>query len=105
MDLFSGIIEHGTGTLKIKPGKASIAMPATPEELRLRHRRIGLAWLMVGSKHKNQSWITPALLEAFRRFSDHIVGKHIAGFPIMTQGVTKHQRATPGDVDFGDVRP
>ena len=90
VDLFSGIIEHGTGTLKIKPGKASIAMPATPEELRLRHRRIGLAWLMVGSKHKNQSWITPALLEAFRRFSDHIVGKHIAGFPIMTQGVTKH---------------
>ena len=52
VDLFSGIIEHGTGTLKIKPGKASIAMPATPEELRLRHRRIGLAWLMVGSKQE-----------------------------------------------------
>ncbi|CAL1155276.1 unnamed protein product [Cladocopium goreaui] len=90
VDLFSGIIEHGTGNLKIKPGKASIAMPSTPEELRLRHRRIGIAWLMVGSKHKNQSWITPALLEAFRRFSDHIVGRHIAGFPIMAQGVTRH---------------
>ena len=80
VDLFSGIIEHGTGNLKIKPGKANIAMPTTPEELRLRHRRIGIAWLMVGSKNKNQSWITHTLLEAFRRFSDRIVGKHIAGF-------------------------
>ena len=90
VDLFSGIIEQGTGTLKIKPGKASIPMPASPEELRLRHRRIGIAWLMVGSKRKNQTWISNDLLEAFRRFSDHVVGRHIAMLPILAHGATRH---------------
>lgn len=33
VDVFSGIIEHGSGNLKIKPGKATIPMPASPEEL------------------------------------------------------------------------
>jgi len=28
VDVFSGIIEHGSGNLKIKPGKATIPMPA-----------------------------------------------------------------------------
>ena len=62
VDLFSGIIEHGTGTLKIKPGKAR---PGTPEELRLRHHRIGLAWPIIGSKRK----ISPAsLLRCWKLF-------------------------------------
>ena len=90
VDVFSGIIEHGSGNLKIKPGKATIPMPASPEELRLRHRRLALAWLMCGTKHKNQLWISSRLVDAFRRFSDHVAGKHVAGLPILSNGATRY---------------
>lgn len=62
VDVFSGIIEHGSGNLKIKPGKATIPMPASPEELRLRHRRLALAWLMCGTRTScgsHQDWWMP----------------------------------------------
>lgn len=89
VDLFSGIIEHGTGNLRIRPGKASVALPTCPEDLRKRHRLIAVAWAMCRTKHRNQSWLSSDVIEAFRRFSDHILGKHVAGCPLMVQGVAR----------------
>ena len=89
VDLFSGIIEHGTGNLRIRPGNASVPLPSCAEELRHRHRLIAVAWLMCRSKHRNVSWLTDDVVEAFRRFTDFILGKHIAGCPLMLQGVAR----------------
>ena len=58
-DLFSSIVEHGTGHLKIRPGAARVALPATGEELRHRHRPIAVAWLTCRTKHVNQPWLMP----------------------------------------------
>ena len=42
--------------LRIRPGKATTTPPATPEELRLRRRRLGLAWDFVRSRHSTRTW-------------------------------------------------
>ena len=65
--------------LKIKSGKHSVAAPSTPEELRLRHRRIGLAWDMLSTKHSNRAWLSPNMTACLRRFSDFILGTQVAG--------------------------
>lgn len=72
VDLFSGIIEHGTGNLRIRPGKASVALPTCPEDLRKRHRLIAVAWALCRTKHRNQSWLSSDVIEAFRRFSGNM---------------------------------
>ena len=82
LDMFAGIIEQGTGTLKIKQGKAQIPLPANAEDLRLRHRRIGITWLMLKSKHTNRPWLTDTVVDAFRRLSDYVLGKHVAGLRV-----------------------
>ena len=89
IDLFSSIVEHGTGHLRIRPGTARVALPSYGEELRLRHRLIAVAWLMCRSKHKNCAWLSADLLDAFRRLSDFVLGKFIAGHPIMSGNGTR----------------
>ena len=86
LDLFSGIIEHGTGTLKIRQGKGSVPLPSCNEELRHRHRLIGMTWMMLRTKHHTTEWLTADTLDAYRRLSDFVLGKHIASCPIMSQG-------------------
>ena len=89
IDLFSSIVEHGTGHLKIRPGTARVALPSCGEELRQRHRLIAVAWLMCRSKHKNEACLTADLLEAFRRLSDFVLGKHVANHTLMMGGTVR----------------
>ena len=53
-----------------------------PEELRLRHRRLGIAWEMARTKHRNRVWLQGAILDSFRQLSDHVLGKHVFGLAL-----------------------
>ena len=53
--------------------------PANAEQLRLRHRRIGLTWEMLRTKHLARPWLPERCLDGFRKLSDHILGERIAG--------------------------
>ena len=79
IESFEAKIDPVTNTLKIKSGKHSVAAPSAPEELRLRHRRIGLAWDMLCTKHSNRSWLSANMTDCMRRFSDFILGTQVAG--------------------------
>ncbi|CAE7908811.1 unnamed protein product [Symbiodinium microadriaticum] len=79
IESFEAKIDPVTNTLKITSGKHSVAAPSTPEELRLRHRRIGLAWDMLCTKHSNRSWLSANMTDCMRRFSDFILGTQVAG--------------------------
>ena len=79
VESFEAKIDPVTNTLKIKSGKHSVAAPSTPEDLRLRHRRIGLAWDMLATKHSNRAWLSPNMNDCMRRFSDFILGTQVAG--------------------------
>ena len=78
-ETFEAKIDPVTNTLKIKSGKHTVAAPSTPEELRLRHRRIGLAWDMLSTKHFNRSWLSANMTDCMRKFSDYILGNKVAG--------------------------
>ncbi|CAE7525252.1 unnamed protein product, partial [Symbiodinium pilosum] len=45
-EAYNAVIDPSAAVLRIKPGRAAATPPGTPEELRLRHRRIGRAWEM-----------------------------------------------------------
>ena len=79
IESFEAKIDPVTNTLKIKSGKHSVAAPSTPEDLRLRHRRIGLAWDMLATKHSNRAWLSANMTDCLRRFSDFILGSQVAG--------------------------
>ena len=68
-----------SNTVRFKPGKAMTTPPSSPEDLRLRHRRIGLAWEMARSRHTNRTWLPSRCVDAFRKLSDHVLGSKIAG--------------------------
>ena len=78
-ETFEAKIDPVTNTLKIKSGKRTVAAPSTPEELRLRHRRIGLAWDMLATKHFNRPWLSTNMTDCMRKFSDYILGTKVAG--------------------------
>ena len=84
LDLFNGIIEHGTGTLKIRQGKGTVPLPSCVEDLRRRHRLIGMAWMMLRTKHHTTTWLTKDTLDAYRRLSDFVLSKHVASCPILS---------------------
>ena len=77
-EAYDAIIDPASSVLKIKPGRTMTTPPKTPEELRRRHRRIGLAWEMVRSKHMNRSWLPERCTDAFRKLSDHVLGPRVA---------------------------
>ena len=81
-DLLQGSLDAATGTFKMKAARNAITMPKTAEELRLRHRRIGLAWEMARTKHRNRVWLQGGLVEAYRHLSDHVLGKHVYGLQL-----------------------
>ena len=66
-EAYAAVIDPSTQLLRIKPGKTMTTPPATPEELRLRHRRLGLAWEMARSKHSTRSWLPERAVDAFRQ--------------------------------------
>ncbi|CAE7462061.1 unnamed protein product [Symbiodinium sp. CCMP2456] len=82
LETYSAVIDPMTNVLKVKPGKtltALTSLPQTPEELRLRHRRIGLSWDFLATKHSSRSWLSKNLTDTLRRFSDYILGVQVAG--------------------------
>ena len=78
-EAYAAVIDPTSNTLRFKPGKTMTTPPSTPEELRLRHRRLGLAWEMARSRHCSRAWLPERCVDAFRKFSDHILGAKIAG--------------------------
>ena len=79
-EAYSAVIDPASAVLRIKPGKTMTTPPCSPEELRMRRRRIGLAWEMVRSKHGPRSWLPERCTDAFRKLSDHVLGYKVAGF-------------------------
>ena len=79
MEAYNALIDPSTFALRIKPGRTTTTPPANPEELRMRHRRLGFAWEMVKSKHLSRSWLPDRCVDAFRELSDHVLGPHVAG--------------------------
>ena len=79
LEMYSAVIDPATNVLKIKTGKTLTSTPQSPEELRLRHRRIGLAWDMLATKHSNRNWLSKNMTDTFRRFSDYVLGQQVAG--------------------------
>eukprot|EP00435_Cladocopium_sp_Y103_P023419 s974_g5.t1 len=81
-DLMHGSLDASTGTFRMKAARNTIQMPKTPEELRLRHRRLGVVWEMCRTKHRGRVWLQGNLIEAYRQLSDHILGRHVAGLQL-----------------------
>ncbi|CAE7262448.1 unnamed protein product [Symbiodinium sp. CCMP2456] len=79
LEAYSAVIDPTTNVLKIKPGKTLTGMPDNPEELRLRHRRIGLAWDFLATKHALRPWLSKNTTDVLRRFSDYVLGSQVAG--------------------------
>ncbi|CAE7483812.1 unnamed protein product [Symbiodinium necroappetens] len=65
--------------LRIRPGGTSTTPPSNPEELRLRHCRIGLAWDFVKPRHSTRAWLPDNCVDCFRVLSDHVLGSSVAG--------------------------
>ena len=75
-------LDVSAGQLKVRPSRAVIGLPQGPEELRLRHRRIAITWEMTRTKHRNRGWLGGDIRDAFRKLSDHILGKHVHGISL-----------------------
>eukprot|EP00435_Cladocopium_sp_Y103_P034677 s3830_g9.t1 len=62
-DVLQGTLDASTGTFRMKPARTAILMPRNAEELRLRHRRLAIAWEMVRTRtatvsgYRVGSWI------------------------------------------------
>ena len=79
LESYSAVTDPATNVLKIKPGKTITGTPSTPDNLRLRHRRIGLAWDFLASRHSLRSWLSDNMTDVMRQFSDYILGSQVAG--------------------------
>ena len=60
-------------------GEAYSAVIATVRirPLRLRHRRLGLAWAFIKTRHSNRVWVPVNIVECFRKLSDHVLGSTV----------------------------
>ncbi|CAE8676146.1 unnamed protein product [Polarella glacialis] len=93
------------GALKVRRGSAGGSLPDGPEELRLRHKRIALAWAFVATKHCNRPWLRGGgpggagaqtysaggatfLIDVYRKLSDHVLGKEVAGLTVTASDST-----------------
>ena len=63
VEAYGAVIDPASQTLRIRPGKATTTPPATPEELRLRHRRLGLAWDFVRTRHSTRTWLPQSCVD------------------------------------------
>lgn len=79
VEAYNAIIDPSMGFLRIRPGKTTTTPPATPEELRLRHRRIGLAWDFVKARHSTRAWLPTSSVDTFRKSSDYVLDASVAG--------------------------
>eukprot|EP00435_Cladocopium_sp_Y103_P041428 s1418_g11.t1 len=77
-DMLQGTLDAATGMFKMKPARSTVALPRNPEELRLRHRRLGLAWHMARTRHRHKVWLQGDLVDAYRPPAWKILLRHIA---------------------------
>ena len=100
-EALTGIIDGATGVFRVRKGSNSIPLPTNPEGLRLRHRRIGLAWTFVASRHTNRKWLAGVSVEDFRMLSDYILGARVAELTTRAPGGEVMGRVSWGQVlDF-----
>ena len=78
-EAYNAMIDSARATLRIRPGKSMAVPPTNPEALRLRHRRLGLAWDFVKSRHSARAWLPASSVNAFRKLSDFTLGSEVAG--------------------------
>ena len=74
VEAYNAIIDPSMGFLRIRPGKTTTTPPSTPEELRLRHRRIGLAWDFVKSASHHTRFVAYII---GRKLSDYVLGASV----------------------------
>jgi hypothetical protein len=70
------------GNIKVRRGGREGKVPASPEELRAKHKLIGNAWLFLKGKHGNRAWLADLDPGDYARLSDHILGKHCYGLRV-----------------------
>ena len=79
------------GQIKVRRGHKDGKMPANAEELRLRHKIVGHAWLFLRTKHTNRGWLADLDDRSFPKVSDYLLSRHIAGVVITSvDGKTHH---------------
>ena len=84
---FLGADVDERGVLRVKRASASGARPPRdPEELRIRHRVLGNAWVFCHFKHGTRTWLVDMNPDVLPRFSDYILGKHVAGLRVKSGG-------------------
>ena len=74
------------GRLRMDRGTGHSAPPKDPEALRMKHRVIGISWLMGAKRHPNRSWLMDMDIDVWRRFSDYILGDKVDGLTIKASG-------------------
>ena len=80
----------GDGVMKVRRGTKEGSAPTNAEELRKKHRLMGTTWAFLQSKHANREWLQGLTPTDWVKFSDFVLGKHIAGLrvPGANGGVT-----------------
>ena len=79
LEAYSAVIDPTTNVLKIKPGKTLTGVPESSEELQLQHRRIGLAWDFLSTRHSMRAQLSKGVTDVMRCFSDYILGPQVSG--------------------------
>ena len=67
------------GLIKIKKGAQHGVMPQDPEELRVKLRIMGNAWLFLKTKHTNRAWLKDLDKDVWVSYADHLLGKKVYG--------------------------
>ena len=71
------------GRVKTRKGSLTkVPPPRDGDELRLRHRLIANAWIMVHLNHTNRPWLAKVTPKTWADFTDFIMGEYVAKYQV-----------------------
>ncbi|CAJ1392764.1 unnamed protein product [Effrenium voratum] len=73
------VIDHSTGTIKVKKGAVQNSRPSGPEELRVRLDLVANAILMCAFRYPNKAAFQRITPNIFSRYANHLLGEHVFG--------------------------
>ena len=73
------------GLVMRKGTKVTVAMARNTKELRIRHRILANAWVMVHLNHTNRTWLSDFTPSEFAKFTDFVLGERVASFSTKTR--------------------
>ncbi|CAJ1331623.1 unnamed protein product, partial [Effrenium voratum] len=73
------VIDHSTGTIKVKKGAVQNSRPSGPEELRVRLDLVANAILMCAFRYPNKAAFQQITPNIFSRYANHLLGEHVFG--------------------------